>query len=214
MTAEVNFQEVTSQFAHVAISDPTFPYDEIKDSMATFLKQFDAFVNQRKQEFSEKHMQWQKTRSENKEHYKSLHGKIDVFSHKHDELRKTLKRETQAEEALRSAISELNVKREAIERNRDLLETQAETLRREIKSRKEAIAAREKEILLQQSRNEPELQYFRSKLAMTIYTLPANLLEFTFTQINEKNLSQPFRFVIDANAREYQGTAALDLKYT
>ncbi|KAJ1980347.1 kinetochore-associated Ndc80 complex subunit spc25 [Dimargaris cristalligena] len=188
----------------VEINEPTFPYEDVKDSIASFTKQFDAYIARKRGDISDKRVYWQRTRAENKESYKNLQTKIETFSNKHEEMVKNTKRENQEVDAVRSALSQLNIRREEMDRNRALLGAQMESLERRVKNKKEAIAMKEKELLVQQGRNEPELSFFQEKLALTINSTKPDFLEFIYTHIKEKDWAQPFRFTIDLTSKEYK----------
>ncbi|KAJ1971426.1 kinetochore-associated Ndc80 complex subunit spc25 [Dimargaris xerosporica] len=221
--------DAASHFGGVEISNPAFPYDDIKESIASFTKQFDQYVATKRQAINDQRLAWQKTRAENKGKKKqditpmaralfariflaansaltclSLESKIETYANKHEELVKNRQKETSEIEAIRDALSQLNIQRDDMERNRALLTAQVEALEREIAHKKEAIATKEKTLLRQQTRNEPELRFFEEKLALTVFSLRADLLEFTFTHISEKNWHQPFRFVVDVSSKEYK----------
>ncbi|KAJ1971379.1 kinetochore-associated Ndc80 complex subunit spc25, partial [Dimargaris verticillata] len=196
--------DTASHFGGVEISNPAFPYDDIKESIANFTSRFDQYVATKRQAINDQRLVWQKTRAENKEHLKSLESKIETYSNKHEELVKNTQKETSEIEAIRDALGQLNIQRDDMGRNKALLTAQIEALEREIAHKKEAIAAKEKTLLRQQTRNEPELRFFEEKLALTIFSVRADLLEFTFTHVCEKNWLQPFRFVVDVSNKEYK----------
>ncbi|KAJ1657088.1 kinetochore-associated Ndc80 complex subunit spc25 [Dispira simplex] len=197
-------QEASSPFTTTDISEPNFPSEQLKESIARFTEQFDRYVTQKKQVMTEKRLVWQKARAENREKYATLNEKLAVYQQKRDDIVKDVKREAQEVETVRNALSQLNIKHEELERNKALLQAQVDDLQRRVQRKEEALAAKEKEVLRQQSKNKPELQLFQRKLGLTISTEKPDVIAFTFTRIAAKDWSQPFHFAIDVTEKHYQ----------
>lgn len=114
-----------------------------------------------------------------------------------------MSRQKEIEES-KDLIENLKSKHEELIRTRDLLVEDIEEVKESIRKVKDERQERKKVLSDQVMQIAPEVQFWEQILGLKIEGLKEDILQFVFTNIDEKDHSRPFSCVIDLSQAEYQ----------
>ncbi|KAL1917888.1 uncharacterized protein VTP21DRAFT_3722 [Calcarisporiella thermophila] len=179
-------------------------YDELRKKTSLFLKKFDMYVENEKNQILDKQEKWMQSIAESRERFASLKEQLEHYKKQEAALTETMEREQRELDDAQNKIYELSKQKESIEDRKAILQAQLDQIRVELKRKKDARIARIKALEAKKSRNEPELRCYEEKLAMKIHSVKSNWLKFVFTHINEKNWDKEYSFTVDVSERVYK----------
>ncbi|RKP08083.1 chromosome segregation protein Spc25-domain-containing protein [Thamnocephalis sphaerospora] len=185
-------------------SAPEFAYDELREKMADFITQFDAFVEHGKAEIMERRQQWQKSMAEDRETQNRLRQDVEQCTSQQGELARTLEKERVEANEVQMAISEFQVMQMTAQQRNEQLRQQIEATKAEIKRKRESVAEKQRALREQGSLNQPELQFFEKALCLKVRGMTIDMIEFIFTHIHKDDHEREYSFTLDLTEREYK----------
>ncbi|ORX91388.1 hypothetical protein K493DRAFT_339411 [Basidiobolus meristosporus CBS 931.73] len=181
-----------------------FAADGLRASLQSFLRQFDTFVKNGKEEVISKRKEWQKNLAELNETSSKLKSETEYYQSEEANLSRTLDKEKRRIAELKSEILNLqNGNKESKDKEEKILQ-QISLVREEIRKKREERALQVKALKSQQVLNEPELNFYEDKLALNIIGDEEDRITFLFTNIDAKLPAREFKFTVDVSQRTYK----------
>ncbi|KAL8695295.1 MAG: hypothetical protein Q9218_000194 [Villophora microphyllina] len=182
-----------------------FGFDDLRDRMARFTEKFDSFIAKgRKQVLAERN-HFRVNVAELQEEQRVKQKEIELLAHKSSDHAQSVEKEAAETAEMHAAITSITTQRDARAQHRDRIRAEIAAVRKQVAQRLAAQQQHAKALDAQARRNNPELDFWQSYLAMRIEgTGVTDRLKFIFTHVDEKNWDREAWFELDTEKRDYR----------
>ncbi|KAK9675103.1 kinetochore-associated Ndc80 complex subunit spc25 [Basidiobolus ranarum] len=201
MLGQTNFVTTNSD---LSLPNVNFAADGLRTSLQTFLKQFDTFIKNGKEEILSKRQDWLKNLTELNETSNKLKSETEYYQSEETNLSKNLDKEKRRIAELKTDLANLQKNNKDSKSKEESLLQQIRLVREEIRKKKQERAIQVQALQSQQVLNEPELNFYEEKLALSIIGDEEDRITFLFTNIDANNHSREFKFTMDVSQRTYK----------
>ncbi|KAK9760362.1 kinetochore-associated Ndc80 complex subunit spc25, partial [Basidiobolus ranarum] len=180
MLGQTNFVTTNSD---LSLPNVNFAADGLRTSLQTFLKQFDTFIKNGKEEILSKRQDWLKNLTDLNETSNKLKSETEYYKSEETNLSKNLDKEKRRIAELKTDLANLQKNIKDSKSKEESLLQQIRLVREEIRKKKEERAIQVQALQSQQVLNEPELNFYEEKLALRIIGDEEDRITFRFTNI-------------------------------
>ncbi|KAI9501530.1 kinetochore-associated Ndc80 complex subunit spc25 [Coemansia spiralis] len=183
-----------------------FQREEDRRQNEEFTKRVDEMVQELKRLVRDRKTEHERRMTECTERQARMTVDMDTLEKENSAILSALKEETNSEDAVSSAIANLQSKQRQAQDTVGKLLHKKEMLEKELERKQAVISNKRRVFETQSAKNAPELAFFEEKMGISIVGGSKDILTFIFTRISLPEPLRQFSVTIDLSQREYRAT--------
>ncbi|BCR87009.1 kinetochore Spc25 family protein [Aspergillus chevalieri] len=182
-----------------------FGFEDLRNRMAQFSMQFDAFIERGRKQVLEERNQFRINLAELQEDQRMKQKDIEILNLKSQTHEQTLQKEAAEAAEMHAAISSITLERDARLVKRDRLRQQIAETQKSISQRLDAQKAHARNLDAQTRLNVPELDFWQDYLCLRIEGAGReDRLKFIYSHLLEKDWEAEAWFELGTASRDYE----------
>ncbi|KAL4954568.1 chromosome segregation protein Spc25-domain-containing protein [Aspergillus filifer] len=182
-----------------------FGFEDLRNRMAQFTAQFDAFIERGRKQVLEERNQFKIGLAELQEDEHMRQRDIEILNLKSQAHEQTLQKEAAEAAEMHAAVSSVALERDSRLTKRDRLKQQIEETQKAINQRLEAQKSHSRYLDAQARLNVPELEFWQDYLCLRIEGAGReDRLKFVYSHLLEKDWEAEAWFELGTSSRDYE----------
>ncbi|RDW76215.1 kinetochore Spc25 family protein [Aspergillus mulundensis] len=182
-----------------------FGFEDLRNRMAQFTAQFDAFIERGRKQVLEERNQFKIGLAELQEDERMRQRDIEILNLKSQTHEQTLQKEAAEAAEMHAAVSSVTLERDSRLTKRDRLRQQIEETQKAINKKLEAQKSHSRYLDAQARLNVPELEFWQDYLCLRIEGAGReDRLKFVYSHLLEKDWEAEAWFELGTSSRDYE----------
>ncbi|KAI5813362.1 chromosome segregation protein Spc25-domain-containing protein [Pyronema omphalodes] len=179
--------------------------EELRERMAQFTKTFEAFINNSRQSIEDQDAKFVVTQAEVNERAKKMKSDLERMRMEEIELKDQRKKQVEEVKEWENTIAEMETKKKARDDRVEILQAQVAEMKAAVEKKRALRAAEKQQLMDQQARNKPELEFWEDHLGMKIDGAGIeDHLKITYTHVVDTDWKREFWFVVNMTSADYE----------